>query len=160
MSTFEGREQIRRAVFAMVRDGDDARVVRRPVIAGNPDGPVTAHPQPLPAIAALADLRGAIRLLLHEQARYARGDGGSWLVVGEALYGPDAGMPAADLAAEAFRHFAYNLGDAASFAWTCGACGGSVIDRGPETGSPHDAEQGHVPGCARFAATVRAYEQD
>jgi hypothetical protein len=160
MSTFGAREHIRRAVFAMVRDGDDARVVRRPVIAGNPDGPVTAHPQPLPAIAALADLRGAIRLLLHEQARYARGDGGSWLVVGEALYGPDSGMSAADLAAEAFAHFAYSLGDAASFAFTCRTCGGSVIDRGPETGGPADAEEGHAPDCARFAAMVRAYEQE
>ena len=160
MSTFEAREHIRRAVFVMVKDGDDARVVRRPVIASNPDGPVTIYPQPLPAIAALTDLQGAIRWLLHEQARYARGDGESWLTIGRALYAAGSGCGPAVLQDRAFSYVASDLGDGPSFAFTCGECHGRVIDRGPEAGSPHDAEQGHVPGCARFAELVRIYEQD
>jgi hypothetical protein len=114
------------------------------------------EPQPLPALAALMDLQGAIRQLLHEQARYARGDGEPWDRIGARLY-PDTGMEPAALATEAFRCLASNLGDGPSFSFTCGRCLGLVHDRGPETGSPHDAERGHAPDCARFGELVRAY---
>jgi hypothetical protein len=161
VSTFEAREQIRRAVHLMLKDGPDAGLVKRPVIASEPDGPLTTvEPRPLPAIKALMDLRGATSGLIHEQARYARGDGESWLTIGRALYAAVGGFEPAVLQDRAFSYVASDLGDGPSFAFTCGECHGRVADRGPEAGSPHDAEQGHLPGCARFAELVRIYEQD
>ena len=160
MTTFEAREQVRRAVHQILKDGPDAGMVSRPVIPDMPDSLTRMEPQPLPAIAALMALRGATRELLHEQARHARGDGEPWERIGGALYGQDSRMTPAELRDRAFRYLASDLGDGPSFSWRCGTCHAVVIDRGPETGSPADAEQGHAPGCVRFAALVRAYEQD
>jgi hypothetical protein len=103
------------------------------------------------------DLQGAIRQLLHEQARYARGDGEPWERIGARIYGPESGMGQADLATEAFHYVAADPGDGPSSAFTCGTCLGLVHDRGPEAGSPLDAERGHAPDCARFGELVRAY---
>ena len=155
MSTFEAREEIRRAIYRLLKDGPDAALIRRPVIAAQPDGPTRMEPQPLAAIGVLADLTGAVRYLQHEYARNGRGDGLSWAEIGEVLYRD--GMPSWERAAEAFRFFASDLGDGPSFSWTCGRCLGLVHDRGPEAGSPHDAERGHAPDCARFGELVRAY---
>ena len=45
-----------------------------------------------------------------------------------------------------------------SFAWTCPACHGTVIDRGPEAGRPQDCEEGHADGCPRLAAAITAWD--
>jgi len=152
MSTFKAREEIRRAVSALTRAAGDAGMMRRPVVASEPDGPATLHPHPLPAITALMDLRGAISGMLHEQARFARADGEPWDRIAVSMLGAGA------LPVQAFDAVASSLGDAASFAWTCGTCLGLITDRGPEMGSPLDAERGHGLDCSRFADLVRRYE--
>lgn len=140
MSTFGAREQIRCAVRAMTATA-----------AG-------AEPEPLAGLGAAIALGHAAGRAERDCARSARESGRTWTEIGDVLY---AGMePVRARPAEAFHHFARNLGSGTSFSWTCGTCHASIIDRGPETGAPRDAEQGHEPDCARLAEMVRAYGQD
>src|ERR1019366_8846879 len=125
---------IRNAIFVL-----GAAVVRRPVIR------------------AATALRHAASAAAADCARYAREDGKTWEQIGEALgFKPGPDLP--PVIESAFRVLASHLGSGPSFAWTCPACGQTVIDHGPEAG-PHDSEQGHGDGCEQFVATIEAWDR-
>jgi hypothetical protein len=127
-----------------------AAVVRRPVIHGDPGSGTRAEPEPLAGIRAAAALRHAASRAAADCTRYAREDGKTWAEIGEAMgTGPDPDA--------AFLAVASRLGRGPSFAWTCGSCGQTVLDYGPEAGL-HDSEQGHGDGCERFAAMIEAWD--
>jgi len=134
----EARIQVRRALREMAM---------HPGIMDEPD--------PLEALAALQQLRGALAHAERDAARRARESGKSWAQIGDATV-PD---PAGSLypAAEAFGRVASDIGNGPSFPWTCPSCGNLVTDYGPYSG-PHDGERGHSIGCERFAATVQAWD--
>ena len=142
---------IRNAIFVL-----GAAVVRRPVIRGDSASGTRAEPEPLAGIRAATALRHAASAAAADCARYAREDGKTWEQIGEALgFKPGPDLP--PVIESAFRVLASHLGSGPSFAWTCPACGQTVIDHGPEAG-PHDSEQGHGDGCERFVATIEAWD--
>jgi hypothetical protein len=148
MSTPSPRHLIRNAIWEMTRQPEDAgRPVLRYLAAGG-------EPDPLAVITAAASLSREAARATRDHARRAREAGKSWDQIGEAL-GPqgDGG-----LASHAFYLLASDLGRGPSFAWTCGACGQTVIDYGPEAGSPEDQESGHGEGCTRLAAAIVAWD--
>ena len=136
---------IRNAIFTL-----GAGTVRRPVIRGDAASGTTAQPEPLAGIRAATELRHAASRAVSGCVRYAREDGKSWTEIGAAM------EPARDQCS-AFLAVASHLGRGPSFAWTCPACGQTVIDYGPEAG-PNDSEQGHGDGCERFVATIEAWD--
>ena len=138
------RHLICNAIFAL-----GAAPVRRPVIHGNPASGTMLQPEPLAGIRAAMALGHAARRAVSDCARYGREDGLTWTQIGAAM------VPAHD-EYSAFLAVAADLGRGPSFAWTCPACGQTVIDEGPAD-HPEDAETGHGAGCERFAATVRAW---
>jgi hypothetical protein len=123
-----------------------------------------------PLAAPLANIRAARRVELaargraREHIRAARETGRTWHEIGAAL---DLGAEAADRgrsAGEAAYDFAAGEPlrqlDRRWFGWTCPACQGRILDRGPEAGHPVDAEEGHADGCERLAATVAAHDAE
>jgi hypothetical protein len=144
----EPRDLIRNAIFAL-----GAGTVKRPVVRGKPRTGMHPHPEPLAGIRAACALRHAASRAIADLARYAREDGRSWAEIGAAM------EPVHD-EYSAFGSVASQLGRGYSFAWTCPACGQVVLDYGPESGAPEDAEQGHGGGCTRFAAAVAAHEAE
>jgi hypothetical protein len=142
--TPEPRDLIARDIFAL-----GAEAVRRPVIHGDPESGTMIQPEPLAGIRAATALRHAASRAVADCARYAREDGKTWAQIGAAM------QPAHDEYA-AFLAVASQLGRGPSFAWTCGECGQTVIDYGPEAGSPEDQETGHGEGCTRLAAEIAA----
>ena len=151
MTPPDARHLIRNDIFTL-----GAQVIRRPVIRGDSASGTRAEPEPLAGIRAATALRHAASRAIADCARYAREDGKTWGQIGEAM-GCEPDPPAGVSAAEtAFWAVAADLGRGPSFAWTCPACGQTVIDEGPAD-HPEDAETGHGAGCERFAATVRAW---
>jgi hypothetical protein len=149
------RELIRNAIATTARANGSRMVTRRP---GWPDPGTVTGPAPLDGIRAAIQLRHAISWFLSGYARSAREAGQNWGEIGEALYdgttlSPD-GWPE-----EAFAYFAADLGSGPVVPWTCLQCGGTVMDRGPDAGSPADSEPGHRDGCARLAAAVREWDR-
>jgi len=154
--TDHARDLIRTAVFTLVREAG-APVTKRPLIRTKPDGLTVPEPDPLAAITAARHLEWAARDALRGHVRNAREDGRTWDQVGTALgYKPGPDVP--PVSESAFRVVATDLGGGYSFGWTCPDCLKAVIDYGPEL-PPHDAEHGHAEGCERFAATVRAWNE-
>ncbi len=89
----------------------------------------------------------------------------AWRQIGEALrLGPVAEERGVSLAEAAFDYAAgaehARPFETLSFAWTCPACRGFVLDRGPFGDHPVDGEPGHAEGCERLAAAVAAYEAE
>ena len=113
---------------------------------------------PLKALGALTQLRAAVTRAERDAARRAREDGRTWHDIGEALgFKGLSGFPWTSVAERAFLATASDLGSGPVVAWECPVCGGMVTDRGPETGHPADAEEGHRGSCARLTATVKAW---
>ena len=134
-----------------------AAVVRRPVIRGDPASGTKAEPEPLAGIRAATALGHAVSRVKADCARYAREDGVTWEQIGEALgFKPGPDLP--PVGESAFRVLASDLGRGPSFAWTCMACGQTVIDYGPEAGHLSEQETGHAEGCERFAADLEAWQ--
>lgn len=155
--TSTARRLIRNAVLTMVRESG-GQVTRIP--RGEPGAGWTEDAAgPLEGIAAARQLEHAAAGHWRNLARDARASGKSWQQIGEALAcqgDPEHGITPAR---EAFRVLAPDYGTGRSFGYTCGTCGHLVIDRGPECGHPEDQERGHAERCARFAATVAAWEE-
>ena len=145
MTTPDARNLIRNDITIL-----GAAVVRRPRIRGDSASGTKAEPEPLAGIRAATALRNAASRAVSDCARYAREDGKSWTEIGAAM------EPARDQYS-AFLAVASHLGRGPSFAWTCPACGQTVIDYGPEEG-PNDSERGHGDGCERFVATIEAWD--
>src|SRR5215472_7698206 len=146
------QREVLAAVQRIVRD-TGGKIVTRPLVSGEPDGPTTR--------AAELAARGLARRYL----RAAREDGHSWTVIGAALRLPSGGYVGAGetIAEAAFRYAAgpadshWNRTYGAWVTWRCPACGGLVSDHGPVSG-PHDDEPGHNVGCQRLTAAVAAWE--
>ncbi len=119
---------------------------------------MTVKTDPLEGIAAARRQEQAAAAAIRAHARAARAAGLSWAQIAGALgCKRDRGTSPAG---EAFARLASDLGSGSpSFGFTCGECGQTVIDYGPEL-APHDAEQGHAGGCARFAATVAEWDRN
>ncbi len=128
------------------------------------------HATPVPHLRAVRALRSAV---VEEERRAldnARGAGLTWEEIGEALGLADAADRANQtLALAAWRYaamrvmpdepdpeWAYSYRRDATADWRCRACTGSVHEGHPDNG-PVDAERGHQPGCARFAAVQAAW---
>jgi hypothetical protein len=125
-----------------------------------PGGLPLPRPDARTGIRAAARLELAARLQLRDYIRYARQDGLGWHEIGALL---DLGAEAADrglpLDEAAFRFAASQPagpGQAATFTWTCRACGQCISDRGPGHHHPAGDEPGHATGCARLAAAAEA----
>ena len=145
MNPPEPRDLILRDIFTL-----GVKVVRRPVIRGDSALGTTPQPEPLAGIHAATTLRHAASRAVAECARYAREDGKTWTEIGAAMepaHGEDS----------AFLAVASQMGRGPTFAWPCPACGQTVIDYGPEAGSPEDQETGHGQGCTRLAAVIAAW---
>jgi hypothetical protein len=156
--TDHARDLIRTAVFTLVREAG-APVTSRPLIASEPDGIQVPEPESLAAITAARHLEWAARDAVRRHVKSAREDGRGWHAIGEALGFADDPQPGmTSIAEHAFAVVASDLGMGCSFGWTCPDCLNTVIDYGPEL-PPHDAEHGHAEGCERFAATVRAWNE-
>jgi len=157
MTAYEAPGLIRDAVIALVRGEGGAMVTRE--LPGGVPGITITEPESLAAVRAAQRLAWAARDWVRRYVRNAREDGRGWAEIGEALGGtpdPDRGIT---VAAAAFYEVASDIGGGPSFGWTCPSCRKTVIDYGPETGHPADAERGHAEGCGRFAATVAAWEE-
>ncbi len=139
------RRQIQRAVTDMTAGVGD---------------PCSAVYDPLVALAALARLRAAVTHAERDAARRAREHGRTWQDIGEAYgFADRPGLGATPPGERAFLAFAPDLGTGPVATWTCPDCGGTVLDRGPGSGHPADAEQGHGPGCERLGRLVAAWEE-
>jgi hypothetical protein len=126
------------------------------------------HATPVPHLQAVRALRAAV----HEEERRAldnaRGAGLSWEEIGQALGLAEAAERANEtLAVAAWRYAALRVmpgepdpewawrsyGGGPTADWRCRDCTGAVHEGHPDNG-PVDAERGHQPGCARYAAVV------
>jgi hypothetical protein len=127
------------------------------------------HPLPAAHLQALRALRAAV---VEEERRAldnARGAGLTWEHIGEALGLADAAeRENQTLALAAWRYaamhvmpgepdpdWAYSYHRYPTADWRCRTCTGAVREGHPDNG-PYDAEQGHQPGCERFAAIEAA----
>jgi hypothetical protein len=153
------RQHTRVAILSTVRE-TGGQTVTRPVFRDRPGlGMPLTEPEPMAALQASAVVGHALRQITCEYVRRAREDGHSWPGIGAAL-GLDRASGDDLSAAEA----AYDqvAGEPTfrtrSFAWTCPACHGTVIDRGPEAGHPQDCEEGHADRCPRLAAAITAWD--
>jgi len=158
------RQEVLAAVQRIVRD-TGGQLVTRPLVSGEPDGPVTRDAEPLAGLRTARTAELAARGLARRYARAAREDGHTWTVIGAALGLPSGGDAAAGetIAAAAFGYAAgppnshWNRTYGPSVTWRCPACGGLVSDRGPVSG-PCDDEPGHNAGCQRLTAAAAAWE--
>ena len=157
----EGRQAVNAAILRMARSAG-AEITERPPWPGAVASTIYDVP-PATGIQFASMLRDAARHKIHDYIRRARQDGLTWRQIGQALHlerdAEDRGVPLDDAA------FGYAAGaehaqpfETLSFGWTCPACGGIVIDYGPEAGHPEDSEHGHAPGCERQAAAVTAWD--
>jgi hypothetical protein len=136
------------------------RMVKRDMFPDRPDMSWQQdEPEPLAAIIAAVALRNAASASLARSARNAREDGRTWEEIGEAAGCERNPVNGDTPGTTVFYLLASDYGSGPSVTWACLACRKTVFDRGPEVGHPADAEQGHAPGCARLAETIRAYEQ-
>ena len=132
----------------------------RPMFRDHPglDAAVT-DAEPMIGLRVATMLKFAARQLTLEYARQARESGHDWLEIGAALGFERLAEPGISVAAAAYD---YATGTAAfdrrSFAWVCPACRGTIIDHGPEAGSPADCEEGHADGCRRLATAITAWD--
>lgn len=148
------RHETGNAVRRLVRAAG-GQFTERPLIRSEPDGRQVEEPEPLAGITGAVAVEREARRLCLESVRYAREDGLAWAQIGEALgFGPQYGGDSA----AAYRYAVPGHAAADYFVWTCPACRKLIRDYGPETG-PHEAEQGHADGCARFAATVAEWDR-
>ncbi len=152
------RRRARRAVLEIVRE-TGGRMTTRPMFRNRPELDATVtDAEPMVGLRVATMLKFAARQLTLEYARQARESGHDWIEIGIALGFErlaDSGVSAADAA------YDYASGNAAfgrrSFAWVCPECHGTVIDRGPEAGSPADCEEGHADGCRRLATAIAVW---
>jgi hypothetical protein len=157
----EGRRAIDTAVLRMARAAGAEIHKRHPF---GPDSGLTVdYADPAAGIRFAAVLRDCARQEIREYIKYARQEGLTWEQVGEALnLGPVAEERGAWIAEVAFDYAANaeraRLFETLMFAWTCPACGGTVLDRGPGAGHPEDDEPGQMAGCRRLAAAVAEYD--
>src|ERR1017187_3351764 len=152
------RQWARRAVTAMV-EASGGQTVTRPMFRGRPDLDSTVTDvEPMAGLQAATSLKHAVRRLALEYVRQAREANDSWHDIGVALgFGRSA---ESDMSvAGAAYDYAAGGPDAwsRSFPWVCPACQGTVIDFGPEAGTPEDQEQGHAADCPRLAAAAAAW---
>jgi hypothetical protein len=153
------RQHARLAILSTVRE-TGGQTVTRPVFRDRPDLDMTlTEPEPIAGLQASAVVGHALRRITCEYVRRAREDGHSWPEIGAAR-GLDRASRDDPSAAEA----AYDqvAGEPTfrtrSFAWTCPACHGTIIDRGPEAGHPQDCEECHADGCPRLVGAITAWD--
>lgn len=153
------RRQVRQAVLEIIR-ATSGQMTTRPMFGNRPELDLTiTDADPMVALRAATAFKFATRRLTMDYARQGRENGHDWQEIGTAL-GFDrlaeSGISVADAA------YDYATGNTAlsgrSFAWVCPECRGTVIDRGPEAGSPADCEEGHASGCRRLATAIAAWD--
>jgi hypothetical protein len=131
--------------------------VSRPVFRSRPDLDMTVtDTEPVAGMQAATGLMRAARALSLDYVRQAREDGHTWHEIGDALAltgNPERGE---SIAYAAFNYVTQADGRQ-SFGWTCSACDQTVIDYGPEAGSPIDAEAHHADNCTRLTATMATW---
>jgi hypothetical protein len=158
VTTREAREIIRSGISVLCQAAW-AQFTPRPVIRSEPGGPARPEPEPLAAITAAVALSREATMAVRDHARTAREDGCTWDEIGEAMgYDTGARYPEPDRAGAAFALLASDLGHGPAFTWTCASCLGVILDCGPGTGSPAEAEHGHADSCTRLAEAVKAYD--
>jgi hypothetical protein len=154
---YQVRWAARRALHDVCADRGVAMVTTRPA-AGI--GGELREPDALPALPVALQLLGEVRGLMNGLARRARQDGHDWDRIGEA-FGFQAGSDPEDTpAARAFTAVAtpgYHS-HVPEFTWKCPGCDQLITDHGPGL-PPNDNERGHAAGCARFAATLQAWDR-
>src|SRR5215472_12768283 len=101
------RQELLAAVQRIVRD-TGGKIVTRPLVSGEPDGPTTRDAEPLAGLGTARAAELAARGLARRYVRAAREDGHSWTVIGAALGLPSAGDVDAGktIAETAFRYAA------------------------------------------------------
>lgn len=160
--TYRIRRETGNAIHRLVRAAG-GQFTDRPLVRSEPDGGKVSEPEPLAGITAAVAVEREARRLCLESVRYAREDGLAWREMGAALgfrvtaVDPDDHGAGESLARLAYEYAVPGHVAADYFVWTCPACRKLIRDYGPELG-PHEAEQGHAGGCARFAATVAEWE--
>jgi len=132
----------------------------RPMLGNRPELDLTiTDAEPMAGLRAATALRFAMRRLAKDYMRLAREDGHDWQEIGTALGFERLAESRISVAGAAYD---YATGNTAfgqrSFAWICHQCRGTVIDRGPEAGSPADCEEGHADGCRRLATAIAAWD--
>lgn len=143
---------IRAVVLKM---GGDAAFETRAAFAGSSF--TSSFPKAQYAIKAAVMLRDAAAGKVRRYVDEARGEGLSWLEIGELLgFGDNDGAGAAEQAFDLV-----STGDtwSRSTAWRCRVCDQVVTDQGPYNDHPTDNERGHAEDCTRFAAAIRRWEQ-
>jgi hypothetical protein len=130
------------------------------------------HATPVPHLQAVQALRRAVSAEERTALDNARGAGLTWAEIAEVLGLTEAarridqspGLAGWRYAAmrvtpgEPDPEWAYRCyGRGPSADWRCRSCTGAVHEGHPDNG-PVDAEQGHKPGCARYAALIAAFE--
>ena len=153
------RQHARLAILSTVRE-TGGQTVTRPVFRDRPDLDMTlTEPEPIAGLQASAVVGHALRRITCEYVRRAREDGHSWPEIGAALGLDRASGDDLSAAEAAYDQVAGEPSfRSRAFAWTCPACHGTVIDRGPEAGRPQDCEEGHADGCPRLAAAITAWD--
>lgn len=143
---------IRAVVLKM--GGDDA-FETRPAFAGSSF--TSSFPKARYAIKAAVMLRDAAAGKVRRYVDEARGEGMSWLSIGELLgLGDENGVSADE---QAFELVATGDRWNQSTSWRCATCNQVVVDRGPYNDHPTDNERGHAEDCARLAAAIRLWEK-
>lgn len=152
------RQWARRAITAMI-EASGGKTVTRPMFRGRLDLDSTvADVEPLAGLQAATGLKHAARRLALEYVRQAREANDSWQDIGVALgFGRSAESDFS--VAGAAYDYAAGGPDAwsRSFPRVCPACQGTVVDYGPEAGSPEDQELGHAADCPRLAAALTTW---
>jgi hypothetical protein len=147
------------AVHEIVRELG-GRSITRPMFRNRPDlGMTFIDVEPVAGLRVAAQLKRAAHLVGLDYVRCAREDGHTWQEIGVALGIENGTDPSISAATIAYDYAVANttLGQP-SFAWTCPACLGTVLDHGPEAGHPTDCEPGHTENCSRLAAQVAAWD--
>jgi hypothetical protein len=125
------------------------------------------HPTPVAHLQAVRALRAAVSQGERQALDNARGAGLSWEQIGDALGLTKAAEDADEsLSLAAWRYAAmrvmpgepdpdsaWRCGRGPTADWRCRECTGAIHEAHPDNG-PVEAQQGHLPGCARYASLV------
>jgi hypothetical protein len=164
----QARQAVSSAVARLVADEHGAAGFEtRDLYPGAGDIWRGQHPTPGPHLEAVMALRAAVAQEERRAIDNARGAGMTWDQIGEALgLARDAQDVDEPLALAAWRYAAmrampgapdpdsaWRYGRGPTADWRCRECTGTIHETHPDNG-PVDAEQGHRPGCARYAAVV------
>lgn len=159
---------MRAAIQVVAREAFGAQLVERLI-----PGFSSSHRnvEPLAGVWAAVLARDVATRCVREYALAARADGQSWDAIAEAL-GLEQAHGLVGRGERAYLHVVEDRPlhtedpdhcwgrSAPGGHWRCTTCDRYVTDHGPFEAAPYNAEDGHLPACARHTREIAAYKAE